>query len=227
LSAANIERPIAALQQALSTATEGVFTALSSAFGGVIFLIAVLVLTMYMIIEEDALIKIVKEFTPTRYHSHLGETAMRVQVKMGQWLRGQLFLMLFVGALTYIGLLILGVPFALVLALIAGILELIPYAGPILSAVPAIIVGFSISPVMAVMIIVLYFLVQQLENNLLVPKIMEKAVGLNPVIIIVAVLIGAKLGGILGAILAVPVATIVSVILTDVYHRRRTRSKAI
>jgi predicted PurR-regulated permease PerM len=216
----DFEASLGTIQQALGEATQGVFSALSSAFGGVIFLLAVLVLTLYLIIEEDALMLIVKQITPPKYHNYLADAAQRVQNKMGQWLRGQLFLMLFVGVLTYIGLLILGMPFALVLALLAGIFELIPYAGPLLGGIPAVIVALNISPLMVVLVIVLYFLVQQIENHLLVPKVMEKAVGLNPVIIIVAVLIGAKIGGILGAILAVPVATVLATILGDIYHRR-------
>jgi len=133
-------------------------------------------------------------------------------------------LMFFIFILTYVVLLLLGVKFALVLALIAGILELIPFVGPIISAVPAIIIAFSQSPLLAVLVVILYFVVQQLENNILVPKIMQKAVGLNPIITIVVILIGAKLSGIMGAILAVPVATVVSMLLSD-WQESRNRAR--
>lgn len=224
-----LQDSLSTIQSTLAKATQGVFDTISSIFGSVIFAAAVLVLTLYLIVEENALMAFIREITPNQYHNYLADFAVRAQTKLGKWLRGQLLLMLFVGVLTYIGLLIIGLlfggmEFALVLALIAGLLELIPYAGPILSAIPAIIVGLSISPLTAVAVVILYFLVQQIENNLLLPKIMERAVGLNPVITIIVVLIGAKLAGIVGAILAVPVTTIGSMFLRDLYDKRHLKS---
>jgi len=220
------QNSLGSLQAALSSATQGVFSAISSVFGGIIFFLAMLVLTFYMVLNEQLFIKFVEQITPKNYKSYAIKFISRVQVKLGKWLRGQLFLMFFVGALTYIGLLILGVKFALVLALMAGLLELIPYAGPILSAVPALIIASTQSLLMAVLVAILYFMVQQIENHFLVPKIMQKAVGLNPIITIVAILVGAKLGGILGAILAVPVVTVISMFLSDWHEYRKSQASA-
>ncbi len=111
---------------------------------------------------------------------------------------------LFIGTLTWIGLSILQLPYVLPLALLAGILEIIPTLGPILSAIPAAAVAFTISPTLGFAVIIFYILLQMLENQVLVPKIMEKAVGLNPVIVILGVMIGGNLMGISGALLAIP-----------------------
>ena len=123
---------------------------------------------------------------------------------MGSWVRGELTLMLAVGIFTYIGLSILGVEIALPLAILAGILEIVPNIGPIISAVPAVLVALTIHPLTALATASLYFLVQLAENNFLVPKIMQKAVGVNPLISILGLMIGFRLAGPAGAILALP-----------------------
>ena len=113
----------------------------------------------------------------------------------------------------------MGVPYALILALFAGFFELIPYLGPIISAVPAVALAFLISPVTGFMVLGLYIAIQQMENHIITPQVMKKAVGLNPVIVILALLIGAKVAGIYGAILAIPVAAIISVLVSDIMKK--------
>ena len=118
----------------------------------------------------------------------------------------------------HVGLLALGVKYALLLAVIAGLLEIVPYIGPTLSLITAAIVGFAHSPVIGFAVIALYLVIQQLENNLLVPKIMQKVTGLNPIVSIVALLVGVKVGGLIGAVLSIPVATMGAVILEDLFR---------
>ena len=118
------------------------------------------------------------------------------------------------------GLYRLGVPYFYVLALIAAVGELVPVIGPILSAGPAILAGLSVSPQTALFVAIFWIVQQQLENHLLVPKVMERQVGVSPVIVIVALLIGGSVLGILGAVLAVPTAAIVQVILQEVLDQR-------
>ena len=112
---------------------------------------------------------------------------------------------------------LLGIPYALVLAIFAGLMEIVPYVGPIISAIPGIILGFTISPLTGFLTIFMYILVQQFENHVITPQIMKKAVGLNPIAVILAIFVGAKLAGILGAILAIPVATAVSIFVSDIF----------
>jgi predicted PurR-regulated permease PerM len=141
--------------------------------------------------------------------------------KLGGWVRGQLALMFIIGIMSYIGLRLLGVSFALPLAMVAGLLEFIPNIGPTVAAVPAIIVAFTISPALALGVAFLYIAIQQLENNLIVPVVMKKAAGVHPLVTITALMIGFTLGGIGGAVLAVPVFLLTEVIVHDLYAHRK------
>lgn len=209
------------LSLTLAQTTKSIFVTITSIFGGLFSLLIVLVITFYLTVEEQALKKFVKFVMPLKHRTYTMDLIERMQVKIGLWLRGQLLLSLIVGIMTYIGLSILGVKYALLLALIAGILEIIPYLGPWLSAIPAVLVAFSDSFVKVILVIILYLIVQQLENNLIVPKLMQKMVGLNPIIVIMAILVGAKLGGVIGGLLGVPVAAAISVYLSDVIKEKK------
>ena len=140
----------------------------------------------------------------------------KTEVRMGAWMRGQLLLMVFVAVMTYIGLIILNVPFALSLAFLAGLLEIVPIIGPIIAAIPAFIVASSSSFFLGGVTVGLYIIVQQVENNFAVPYIMKKSVGIHPITTLIALSIGATLGGIVGAIIAVPTALVLETILSDV-----------
>jgi predicted PurR-regulated permease PerM len=124
---------------------------------------------------------------------------------MGGWARGELILMLSVGTATYVGLSLLGIPYALPIAIFAGLFELIPFLGPIISAIPSVLIGFGISPVMGIGAAALAFLIQQMENYILVPKVMEKSAGVSPLMTLIALAVGARLAGTVGAIISVPV----------------------
>lgn len=185
--------------------------------GGAFAFFGLLVLIFYMTIQENGMERVLRAVVPEKQRKYAVELFERIQDKMGLWLRAQLFLMLAVGIMTYIGLTALGVKYALVLALLAGLTELIPFIGPIIGAIPAVFVALSTSLPKAAVVALLYFVVQWLENNILVPKIMKRAVGLNPVVVIAAILIGFEFGGIAGAIVAVPVAAALAVFLGDVF----------
>jgi predicted PurR-regulated permease PerM len=130
----------------------------------------------------------------------------RIERRLGVWVRGEFVLMSAVGLCSFIGLTILHVDFALPLAIVAGLLELVPMLGPIIASITATLVALSVSPLLALSVVALYIIIQQLENNILVPYIMKKSVGLAPIVTILALMIGARLAGIIGAILAVPIA---------------------
>lgn len=172
--------------------------------GGVFSIITILVVSFYLLLERDNIIASIVKLFPKKSQEEVSNTIYKVEFKLGAWIRGQLVLSLFIGSITWIALTVLGVPFALPLALLAGILEIIPTIGPIIASIPAIIVAVTISPTLAFIVAGAYLIIQILENNILVPKIMEKAVGLNPLIIIIGVMIGAKLLGVIGALLSVP-----------------------
>lgn len=204
----------------LKNITSSLFSSIFSILGGFVSAILILVITFYLIIEENGVVNFIKQTVPQNLQPRALRIMKKIQIKLGRWFVGQLALGFIVGAMSLIGLYILGVPYSLVLAIIAGILELVPYIGPILSAIPAIIVALSISPELAFLTLILYFVIQQFENYLIVPKVMEKSVNLHPIVIIVVVIMGQKIAGIAGAILAVPVATIISIIIEDILSKK-------
>ena len=202
----------------LGQTTKGVFSTISGIFGGIISFIAVMVITFYLIVRKDNMKSFIQTVTPGKYQAYIIQLYNRVQRKIGSWLSGQLSLMIIIAVLSYVGLLVLGVRYTLLLALIAGLTEIIPYVGPTLGAIPAVLIAFTDSPFKAFLVLVLYVIIQQLENGIIVPRVMKKAVGLNPIIVIVVILIGGKIAGVLGALLAVPIATIGSVFIKDFFE---------
>ena len=200
------------------------FAAISHVFGGVIALFVVLILSYYMVVEEHGLTRGLEHIIPRRHHVFLQTCIKDGKDKVGHWMHGQLLLMLLVGLLYYALLSALGVPFALVLALFGALLEIIPYVGPNLAALPAFLIGFSISPALAVLVLLGYFVIQQIESNILTPKIMQKVVGLNPILSIIAILCGFQLAGILGALLSIPLAVLAVTILKEWARQYRPTS---
>ena len=190
-------------------------------FTGFITAFTVIVLSYYMIQEMHNL-KTYLTFWFGEKGDIYNAIAEKLESQIGNWVRGQLLLMLIVGVLSYIGYLIIGLPFALPLAFFAGFLELIPNIGPTIATIPAVLVGFSISPNHGIAALIVSLIVQQLENNLIVPKIMQQVTGLNPIITIVAIMIGFNLGGPLLAILALPTVLSARVILSHVRLNKET-----
>lgn len=193
-------------------------------FSGLLQVIAALVISFYLISSESGLGNFIKSLVPFKHQAYAAALTGKIQTKIGRWLLGQLILSGFIFLFTFIGLTILGVKFALALALLAGLLEIVPYLGPILSAIPAIFVAFVQSPPLALFVTGLYIVVQQVENYALVPKIMGRTVGANPVVILVAVLVGFKIAGILGMLLAVPIVAAAQVFINDFIETRGQQS---
>lgn len=188
-----------------------------SIFSNIISVFTVLVITFYLLLERRNLDKYLLVLFGQDAEAKAKSFVDKLEARLGSWVRGQFLLMLIIGVTTYIGLLLLGVPYALPLAILAGFMELLPNIGPTLAAVPAILIGFSISPLMALSTTALYFLIQQLENGIVVPKVMQKVVGLNPLITLLALAIGFKLGGVFGAILSVPILIVAQVVATEIF----------
>lgn len=209
------------LQENIGPAAGGFFSTVSSFFGGIISFFIILVITFYMTVEEQAMKRVMRSIIPVKYQPYFTHLVNRMQEKIGRWLRGQLILSVIIFLLVWVGLTLLGVKYALVLALFAGVTELIPYLGPFIGAVPAVFIAFTQSPILAIWVVVLYIIIQQLENHVVVPKVMQKAVGLNPIVIIIVILVGAKMAGILGIILAVPVTTALSVAVGDLLETKK------
>src|SRR3989344_3709328 len=189
------------------------FISISTAIFSSIFLILTLfVLSFYMLLEWKKLIKLITSPFSGKQEKLVANIVTKVEYGLGRRVRGQLALSLIVGVMTYVGLRLLGIPFALPLSLVAGILEIVPIVGPIIASIPAILVGLASAPILGLAVAALFLIVQQIENNLLVPMVMSKVVGLQPPVIIIALLIGAKLAGILGAFLAITLVVVAKII---------------
>lgn len=185
------------------------------AFQNFISLVSVIVITFYLLLDQK---RIEKRASSLFVHSE--EKVQRlisvIEDKLGAWLRGQVVLSLIVGTMVYAGLLLLNVEYALPLAIIAGLLEVIPVIGPIVSAIPAVLVALTASPLLAGLVAGLYLAVQQVEAHVIVPQVMKRAVGLNPLLVIIAVAVGSRLLGVAGALLAVPIAVVIQVVIKEV-----------
>lgn len=214
----NLDRSV--FSQEVTAISKNVFSITLSVFDSLLTIIFLLVITFYLLLERDNLENRIASFFQSK-EDRVRRLIVKIQEKLGAWLQGQLILSLVIGILTYIGLNILNIPYALPLAMIAGVMEVIPVIGPIISAIPAIFVALTISPVLSIGVAAMYLLIQQLENNLIVPQVMKRAVGLNPLIVILAIAIGGRLLGIAGALLAVPIAVVIQIIAAEIIEEKR------
>lgn len=198
----------------------GAFGAVTGFFGSIVSVFAVLIMTLYMVVQDQAIKTAIHSIVPPRLSERVSMIIVDIQNGVGLWLRAQLVLMAIIALTCYIGLLLLGVHNALALALLAGLTEAIPTLGPILGAIPAVFFALLQSPVKGIFVIMLYVAIQQLENHVIVPQVMRKAIGLNPLVSLIALLVGVKLAGIVGAIMAIPVVTAIKVVIDDLYNVR-------
>ncbi len=184
-------------------------------FNGLLSIITVLVISFYLVAEEKGMKDFITTLIPDHHQAFTMELMEKIQRKMGLWILGQIILSFFIFVFVWIGLSLLGVRYALFLALLAGLLEVMPYIGPFMSAVPGILFAFIQSPGggpgLAIAAAVLYLLIQKTEGYVLVPKIMQKTVGTSPLVVLLALLIGFKLAGIVGLLIAVPLASAITV----------------
>lgn len=208
--------------QALAGWTSG-STVVSSTFGifnGFVAAISVLVISFYLIAEEQGMKTFLGTLTPQQHREFIVTVVDKIQKKMGLWVLGQIIVSFVIFVITWIGLSLLHVPYALILAVVAGLLEVVPYIGPFISAVPAMLIALLISPALALGVAILYFLMHEFEANILVPKVMEKTVGTSPLAVLLALLVGFKLAGILGIIMAVPLVGALTVVVHEFYSRK-------
>ncbi len=207
--------------QQLQQVAGDTLSVLINAFSGILNFLLILMLTFLLTVDEKSVDSFFVSLFPTRHGSYVIEKMELIKKRVGHWLRGQIALMFAMFGLSWIGYLILGVDYALTLAMFVGLAELVPVIGPISSAIPALLVAFNESHWLAVWTLVFMVLLQQMENNIVVPLIMRKAVGLSPVVIILAMLIGFKTLGVLGAIIAIPVTTTLSIFVNDYTSKKK------
>jgi predicted PurR-regulated permease PerM len=208
------------LQQAPAGSGDAVTMVLGTLWGfvgGIFGLISILLLTFYLLVESKLVFERFVRLFPRRERHRVSEISELVAAKISAWLGGQMLLGLIIGTMSAIGFFFLGVPYYFVLAVIAGIGEMVPMVGPLLSAIPAVGVALTVSPGLGLATAGFCWALQLIENNVLVPKVMGETVGLNAVTVIASLAIGSELLGFEGALLAVPTAAIIQVLLEELY----------
>lgn len=214
----SLSEALSAMATGLNVAAGGIVATIRGLVTSLASLIIVLVVAFYLVVSEDALKRLFRAVAPESYQPYLVDLFQRIEKSIGGWVRGQLILSVIVGTAVFVTLKILGVKYALVLALAAGVAEAIPYVGPVFSAIPAILIALTQSPVKGLMVAIMYVVIQQVENHVLVPKIMQKVTGLHPIVSIFSMLIGVKVAGLVGALLAIPVAMMLGIVVSDAFR---------
>ena len=210
----NIHELLSQLTEQIPSLTS-LISYISAIFGGILSFVVVLVVSFYLSISRNALDNFLKAILPPQFEVYVHSLWVRAQYKMGRWLQAQILLSFIMALITGLGLWILGVKYAFLVAVIAGVLEIVPYVGPIVAGGLATLLALSQSATLGLCTLVFFVAAQQLEGHILVPLLIKKLVGLNPVAVILAMLIGAKLGGILGILLAVPIAAVIDEFFDD------------
>ena len=208
-----IQVSFANLAPQFSQISGGVLTFTYAIFSNITTLLSLLVLSLYMSLDWENIKERFLDLFPDNLVSTVADIITHIELSVGHWVKGELTLMFVVGAASFIGLVLLRVNYPLALGIIAGLLEIVPILGPIIVAVLAAIIAFADSPLKGVAVLGLFFIIQQLENNLLVPKIMQKVSGFSPLVILIALLVGSNFFGVIGAILSVPITMISAIII--------------
>ena len=216
------------LQAALPALLQFPLTLLSGVFGGLLSLVIVITMSIFWLMSADKLRNFALSLAPEE--SRAGGTLLFADLgrTLGGWVRGTLVAMLLIGLLTSLGLALLGVPYALLLGIFAGLLELIPYLGPWISGAVAVVVTLlTVDPLKALQVVILFIIIQEIEGNLVQPFVMSWAVHIDPLLVLIAITIGAEALGLIGAVIAVPVAGMAQVITQRVIAPaiRRTTSE--
>ncbi len=204
------------VDQSVSNLSQGFFSTASRVFGGILSFLLVVVLSFYLSVEANGVEKFLRIVVPDKKENYILDLWRRSQAKIGLWMQGQVVLAIIVAMLTYLGLTLLQVENALLLAVLAGMFEIIPLFGPILAAIPAVSIALITNGMTSALLVVgLYVIIQQFESQLIYPLVVRKIVGVPPIISILALIIGGKLAGFVGIIIAVPIATMLMELLDD------------
>ncbi|MFA5744735.1 MAG: AI-2E family transporter [Candidatus Paceibacterota bacterium] len=210
------------LQSVFAATSGGVIQVLTAFFGGIFSLFLVIVLSFYFALQDTGVDDFLRLIMPVAYEDYSVDLWKRSQKKIGLWMQGQVLLSVIVGVLVYLGLLIIGVPYALLLSVFTALAEIVPIFGSLLAGAAAVVVGYSDGGVaLASIVLGLYIIVNQFESNLIYPLIVKKIVGIPPLLVIVGLIAGYTLAGFLGALLSVPMAAVALEFISDFDKRKR------
>jgi len=206
--------------------SDSVFSTTSVIFGGFFSFILILVISFYLSVQEKGIEGFLRLVVPIKHEDYAIDLWRRSQTKIGLWFQGQIVLGLIIGGVVFIGLWLSGVKYALTLGLIAAALEIIPFFGPILSAIPGVLLGLSDGLGTGIFVLIFYIVIQQLEGHVVYPLVANKVVGIPPLVVILALLVGAELYGFLGILVAVPLTTVLMEMANDLEkHKTSIRQR--
>ena len=212
---------ILSLQSAFANTGAGVLQFLSSIFGGAFYFLLTIIVSIYFSLQETGIDDFLRLVTPVQHREYVLDLWKRSQKKIGLWMQGQLLLSVIITVLLYLLLSILGVPYALLLAIFAGVMELIPVFGSFVAAVPGIIVALTLGDLTLVAVVAgVYLIVNQFQAHLIYPLVVKKIVGVPPILVIIALIAGGQLAGLPGVLLAVPIAAAVQEFVNDLQKRK-------
>jgi len=212
---------IKSIQDISTNFSSGFVKIVSTIFGGLLSFILIVVLSFYFLVQEDGVANFLRLITPIKHEKYVVDLWKRSQRKIGQWMQGQVLLGVIIAVLLYLGLMILGIKNALLLAVFAGFMEIIPVFGPVLSAIPAILMAFVAGGfTSAILVAGLCTIVQQFENHLIYPLVVKKVIGVSPILVILALIIGFQLAGFLGILLSVPMTSALMEFVEDIEKRK-------
>lgn len=187
---------------------------------GLVYVVSVIIISLYLSIRERGIEQFLELVTPESYKIYILDLWKRTKKKLAHWFQSYLFLSFLIGVLVFLGLSLIGVRYALLLAIISAVFELLPVIGPIFAATVAILIVLFESPILAFIVFLFYIIIHQIESHIIIPLFMTKAVGVDPVLIILALLIGNKLAGIVGILFAVPLAAIFTELFKDIIEKK-------
>lgn len=203
-----------------NAAVSGVLGAVNKVLGALLATFTVVLLSVYFLLDGEDLFKMYVRALPKESRGQWWRVSSDVAAKVGAWMGGQAFLCVLIGSTAALGFWIIGLPYFWVLALICGVGELIPIVGPIIAAVPCVIVASTVSANTAIITAVYLFVQQQVENNLIIPRLMKSQTGVSPLVVMVAILVGGELLGAIGALLAVPTAAVIQILIREFLDSR-------
>lgn len=204
---------VAKVQGSLMSSISGVFSKVYGAVTSVFRLVLIIIFSFYFSVDKEKFTHKVKKSIPNKYRDDISFLSNRIDIALQQFIRGRMLMAIFVGIITMIYLLILRVDFAIIIGLITCVADIIPFVGPFLGCVPAVLFAFMDSPVKAFWVLVLFILVQWVENNILAPKLIGDSTGLNPLLILISIIIGGGIFGVWGMVISVPITSIIFILI--------------
>jgi predicted PurR-regulated permease PerM len=215
------------LNDAVSGLSRGFFTTLATVFGGVFSFLLIIVISIYLAVQEKGISRFLGTITPASHREYILSLWDRSEAKIGRWMQGQLILAAVIFVVTYIGLIALGIPHPLLLAFFAGFFEIIPIIGPIIAGIPGVLMGLATGGVtLGLVVLLFYTLVQQLENHIVYPLVVKKVVGVPPLVSIITLVAGGELFGFLGIVIAVPAVAVLMEFMSDMQVPSKSEAAA-